>query len=1205
MSKLLKRLLIFVLCVAMILADNSVHGLAAEINGVVENVNEDDNVISYGIDEDYESTDFVEDKLTADSKFGDKAIEYNTCVIDVEADESEDSVGVEDNEIEAVNSNEGEVFVEVEIEEEALVAEQVFVAKPINGVSYSLKYTLDNNLNATIIGWIGEIGGDLIIPSSINGYSVTTIGEFAFNGCSEFTGLNIADSVTTIEMFAFGGCSGLIGPLVIPDSVITIGNFAFSGCIGFSGSLKIPDSVTLIGDDAFKDCYRFTGPLVIPDSVRTIGDDAFIGCKGFTGSLTLSDSVTEIGNYAFCGCRGLTGSLIIPNSVVSIGESAFFDCRGFNGSLIIPDSVTTIGEAAFGGCSALSIVKNQSDCEVYLPENVKWFNVETDELITHIKKGTAYCERTNTDLSYLFLYELKDGNACLTGVAGEVKGELIIPSEIDGYLVTTIGSFAFYDCKGFTGSLIIPDSVTTIGESAFGGCTGFSGTLTIPDSVTIIGDAAFGGCTGFTGLLTIPDSVTTLGRGAFYRCSGFEGPLVIPNSITAIETITFYGCSGLTGSLVIPDSVTTIGGRAFYGCSGFNGLLVVPDTVKIIGDAAFDGCNGLIVAEEGIFALPIYNQAYTGVAIKPNIKVYDGNKLLINNIDYTISYSNNVNAYTLSEEDEGFDYKYAPAITITGKGNYASNKEKIYFKINPVDISVDTETEEIVVKSTGKDQKPKPIIKWNNKALPAAGYSYQYFKASEAGTPEGEAIASVNKEGKYIIVITGQGNFKGTRELSLTVLGEQKPVSKLAINSIKAQTYTGDYIEPKITVNDGKVMLKEGTDYTLSYQNNFAVGTASVIVKGLGNYVGTKKVTFKITGTPISKTTVEGIIPFVTYTGNDITFDDIKLYIKATKTTDQINLKEGVDYTVSYQKNQSAGTAIVVITGINGYTGTLKKTFKIIAFKESNAPARFTTFLSAESIEYCKGGAKPGVTVKFTNADGTERTLAEKTDYTVAYVNNGAVNDCSNPAKLPTAKITLKGSYSGTILKTYAITPKNISSVKVEVADKTYANKKGAYKSAVKLYDTDGKALASKKDYDATITYTLEDGTPLDSTSIVDANQNIVVTVSAKEGGNYTGTVTEKYRITTASIGTPKVTIKTQTYTGKPIELTANDITIKPGIFTPELEMGVDYKIVPNSYVNNVKKGTASVVIRGIGNYGGTRKVNFTIKQKVFKWWWR
>ncbi len=193
-----------------------------------------------------------------------------------------------------------------------------------------------------------------------------------------------------------------------------------------------------------------------------------------------------------------------------------------------------------------------------------------------------------------FTYDvLADSTAKITGFVGEAAGDLVIPNEIDGYTVTRIGEEAFRDCSGFTGKLVLPDSLTVIGESAFDGCSDLTGTLELPDSVTSIEKYAFQNCSSLTGNLVIPQSVTSIGKHAFDDCTGFDGNLVIPDSVTFIEKCVFQNCSGLTGNLVIPDSVTSIKDCAFQNCSGFTGNLVLPDGLTVIGDSAFDGCSGL------------------------------------------------------------------------------------------------------------------------------------------------------------------------------------------------------------------------------------------------------------------------------------------------------------------------------------------------------------------------------------------------------------------------------------------------------------------------------------------------------------------------------------------------------------------------------------------------------------------------------------
>ena len=188
--------------------------------------------------------------------------------------------------------------------------------------------------------------------------------------------------------------------------------------------------------------------------------------------------------------------------------------------------------------------------------------------------------------------------------------------------MTEIGSWAFYGC-GFTGSLIIPNSVTTIGYGSFLGCIGFTGELIIPNSVTSIGDVAFRECSGLTGSVTIPNSVIEIGGNLFERCIGLEQIMVspdnpmydsrdncnaiietstntliagckntiIPDSVTAIGDFAFSYLSSFTGSLTIPNSVASIGNGAFMDCINLTGSLILPNSLTTIGAVAFELCQ--------------------------------------------------------------------------------------------------------------------------------------------------------------------------------------------------------------------------------------------------------------------------------------------------------------------------------------------------------------------------------------------------------------------------------------------------------------------------------------------------------------------------------------------------------------------------------------------------------------------------------------
>lgn len=164
----------------------------------------------------------------------------------------------------------------------------------------------------------------------------------AFDELSYFTGL------ITIPNNAFKNCTNLTR-VVIPENVTTIGNYAFYGCSSLTGALIFPESLTSIGDESFHGCDSFTGLLIIPDEVSTIGGHAFEGCTGFTGSLVIPEKVTSIGISSFYGCIGFDGMLIVGSKVGSIGYNAFYGCSGFSSIVSKRTSVPSTSLTAFSG----------------------------------------------------------------------------------------------------------------------------------------------------------------------------------------------------------------------------------------------------------------------------------------------------------------------------------------------------------------------------------------------------------------------------------------------------------------------------------------------------------------------------------------------------------------------------------------------------------------------------------------------------------------------------------------------------------------------------------------------------------------------------------------------------------------------------------------------------------------------------------------
>ena len=151
-----------------------------------------------------------------------------------------------------------------------------------------------------------------------------------------------------------------ITSVVLEDGVTSIGAYAFDGCSDLA-DVTIPNSVTSIGNDAFWACVGLT-ELTIPDSVTVIGAAAFYSCKNLT-DVTIPDSVTSLGAFAFQNCSGLS-SVVISNSVTSIGEGTFAMCSSLE-SVTVPVSVTIIGSAAFAMCTVLVSITILNDrCEI-------------------------------------------------------------------------------------------------------------------------------------------------------------------------------------------------------------------------------------------------------------------------------------------------------------------------------------------------------------------------------------------------------------------------------------------------------------------------------------------------------------------------------------------------------------------------------------------------------------------------------------------------------------------------------------------------------------------------------------------------------------------------------------------------------------------------------------------------------------------------
>ncbi|AKB27731.1 Chitin binding protein [Methanosarcina siciliae T4/M] len=220
----------------------------------------------------------------------------------------------------------------------------ITIVEPVDNFTY-----ISDGTSVTITGYIGS-GGDIVIPSTIKGMPVTTIGASAFKSNTNITSATIPDSVTSISDYAFLSCSGLT-TVTIGSGVTTIGDSAFYGCTSLT-SVTIGNNVTTIGTYAFRGCTALTS-VTIPDSVTTIGTYAFYGCTYLT-SVTIGNNVTSVGSSAFQDCSALT-SVTIPNSVTSIGSSMFRDCTALTSVMFTGNAPDSVSSSWASGCPDLVV----------------------------------------------------------------------------------------------------------------------------------------------------------------------------------------------------------------------------------------------------------------------------------------------------------------------------------------------------------------------------------------------------------------------------------------------------------------------------------------------------------------------------------------------------------------------------------------------------------------------------------------------------------------------------------------------------------------------------------------------------------------------------------------------------------------------------------------------------------------------------------
>jgi hypothetical protein len=424
------------------------------------------------------------------------------------------------------------------------------------------KYTTDGFVytvsggKATIVDYEG-IPIIVSIPSTLEEYTVTEIGEGAFSSDLTLLSLTIPDTVVKIGDKAFYNCYGL-RTLSLGSGLQSIGELAFGRCSNLT-SVTIPKSVSFLGDGAFAYCTALVGFTVasgsltfsstgnilfnstktsiiaypasrdgdtftVPSTVKSIGCYAFTNAK--LDKVVLGSKVETINAYAFAGSSVKTVDMT-ESGLTTIGAYAFEGCTKLS-AVSLPGTVSAVSSGAFSGCTALMSVKLSS--------------------------------KMTTLSDYLF-----DGCKELS--------ELSIPSTLK-----TIGKAAFRNCSSLSAASV-PDSVTKMGDEAFKGCSSLK-TFTLGSGVDSVSGSMFEGCTKLAEFKVTEDD--------YY--SATDG--VLMNK--AKTKIVCYPAGKSASSYTVPSSVTRIGKSAFYKCLKLKSL-TIPATVTTIDDGAVFGCTSLTI----------------------------------------------------------------------------------------------------------------------------------------------------------------------------------------------------------------------------------------------------------------------------------------------------------------------------------------------------------------------------------------------------------------------------------------------------------------------------------------------------------------------------------------------------------------------------------------------------------------------------------
>lgn len=522
-----------------------------------------------------------------------------------------------------------------------------------NIVDGNAQVTFQNNSNPRYT----SLSGAIVIPEQVtnsetgNTYTVTSISNNAFTGCTGITSVTFPNTLTSIGNYAFQNCSQLAN-IDFPSSLVSIGEKAFDACTSLT-SITIPTGVTSIGRQAFLGCTslatvlynattctmsnhddypvfsgctheavltigenvtrvpnrafkNFTGLTTVnfPSSLISIGEKAFQGCNRLA-SVSFPSTLTTIGNSAFDGCSSLV-SIALPSQLQSVGSWAFNNCLGLS-EITIPASVSTFGNTAFGGCTALTAVRYQGSVAQWCGITFDNENSNPLSMAHNLYMGGNLVEDLVILESVLTIKKYAFRNAsCLRSVTLQGGGKSVQERTFEGctnlegvYFDGTIEQWcsnSFVKSYVNNADLYWSSNPLYLAHHLYIGDVLSSEHLVIPDNVTTIGSGCFAGGIDWD-TITIGAGVVTINEGAFWGC--------------AAKTL-YYNCNGLTPSyqsaaqekpyflfkslsqlqsIIVCEGVVRLPNNVFQSTTPNS--IILPSTLTTIGSYVFSNCSNL------------------------------------------------------------------------------------------------------------------------------------------------------------------------------------------------------------------------------------------------------------------------------------------------------------------------------------------------------------------------------------------------------------------------------------------------------------------------------------------------------------------------------------------------------------------------------------------------------------------------------------